>query len=230
MESQGILHRDLKPQNVLMCGGVPKYADFGLARSANTVSSDSSGVLRIVTATGLTAHVVTRWYRSPEVSEQEVLPLTEPPAYSGKLDMFSLACIINELFVATWCAKCFGVLFPSNGDKHESRAGVDHVEMIKAIVGHPATATTAAVSGTLRSKVPNMPDILFDLFKRMLSVNPADRPTPRQALTHSYFEGATIQAEPTQRALVLSVDTGDKKVPALKAIFAELMSEFNPVK
>lgn len=28
----GVLHRDLKPPNVLFCGGVPKVADFGLGK------------------------------------------------------------------------------------------------------------------------------------------------------------------------------------------------------
>ena len=59
--SMGVMHRDLKPQNILVSTNVVdptlriKIADFGLAR-AFTPSKRQ-----------LTIEVVTRWYRAPEI-------------------------------------------------------------------------------------------------------------------------------------------------------------------
>ncbi|KAJ1347009.1 Cyclin-dependent kinase 2 [Parelaphostrongylus tenuis] len=51
-----VLHRDLKPQNLLVNnGGVIKLADFGLARNFS------------ITSRVYTHEVVTLWYRAPEV-------------------------------------------------------------------------------------------------------------------------------------------------------------------
>ncbi|GAA4610534.1 hypothetical protein GCM10023195_43550 [Actinoallomurus liliacearum] len=41
----GVLHRDLKPGNVMVLGGVPKIIDFGIARDAGTEEATQPGVL-----------------------------------------------------------------------------------------------------------------------------------------------------------------------------------------
>lgn len=55
--SVGVLHRDLKPQNLLIDqNGKIKIADFGLAKQVHTPKFN-------------THEVVTLWYRCPEVSQ-----------------------------------------------------------------------------------------------------------------------------------------------------------------
>ncbi|XP_028968891.1 cyclin-dependent kinase 1-like [Galendromus occidentalis] len=75
-----IMHRDLKPQNILVNNdGSLKIADFGLARSFS------------VPVRVYTHEVVTLWYRAPEV-------LLGSPRYCTPVDIWSVGCIFAELF------------------------------------------------------------------------------------------------------------------------------------
>ncbi|XP_055967790.1 cyclin-dependent kinase 15 isoform X2 [Sorex fumeus] len=77
---QHVLHRDLKPQNLLISHlGELKLADFGLARAKSVPSQTYS------------SEVVTLWYRPPDA----LLGATE---YSFELDMWGAGCIFIEMF------------------------------------------------------------------------------------------------------------------------------------
>ncbi|KAL9264718.1 Cyclin-dependent kinase B1-1-like protein [Drosera capensis] len=77
--SHGVLHRDLKPQNLLVDKekGIVKIADLGLGR-AFTVPVKS-----------YTHEIVTLWYRAPEV-------LLGSTHYSTGVDMWSVGCIFGR--------------------------------------------------------------------------------------------------------------------------------------
>ncbi|XP_044160584.1 cyclin-dependent kinase 15 isoform X2 [Bufo gargarizans] len=76
---QHILHRDLKPQNLLISYlGELKLADFGLARAKSIPSQTYS------------SEVVTLWYRPPDV----LLGATD---YSSDLDIWGAGCIFIEM-------------------------------------------------------------------------------------------------------------------------------------
>lgn len=77
--SHRVLHRDLKPQNLLIDkDGNLKLADFGLARAFG------------VPLRTYTHEVVTLWYRSPEI-------LLGGRQYSTGVDMWSAGCIFAEM-------------------------------------------------------------------------------------------------------------------------------------
>ncbi|KAJ2722889.1 Cyclin-dependent kinase catalytic subunit [Coemansia sp. Benny D115] len=77
--SRRTLHRDLKPQNLLIDqSGMLKIADFGLGRAFGVP-------LRVYTH-----EVVTLWYRSPEI-------LMGSQHYSIGMDMWSVGCIFAEM-------------------------------------------------------------------------------------------------------------------------------------
>ncbi|XP_064116114.1 cyclin-dependent kinase 14-like isoform X5 [Macrobrachium nipponense] len=74
-----ILHRDIKPQNLLISEiGELKIADFGLARAKSVPSHTYSH------------EVVTLWYRPPDV-------LMGSTDYSTSLDMWGVGCIFSEM-------------------------------------------------------------------------------------------------------------------------------------
>ncbi|OXC70208.1 cyclin-dependent kinase 1 [Cryptococcus neoformans] len=74
-----ILHRDLKPQNLLINkSGDLKIGDFGLARAFG------------IPLRTYTHEVVTLWYRAPEV-------LLGSRHYSTAIDMWSVGCIVAEM-------------------------------------------------------------------------------------------------------------------------------------
>ena len=79
--AQGIVHRDMKPENALLSGNHVWVADFGLARALNTAASQE------LTASGFS--VGSPRYVSPEQAADD--------AVDGRSDIYSLACVIYEM-------------------------------------------------------------------------------------------------------------------------------------
>jgi serine/threonine-protein kinase len=80
---QGVIHRDVKPANILLAAGHALVADFGIARALTGGSQDSS-----ITTSGTV--VGTPAYMSPEQTSGE-------PALDGRSDQYSLACVLWEM-------------------------------------------------------------------------------------------------------------------------------------
>jgi len=81
---QGIIHRDVKPENILMAGDHAFLTDFGVARLAA-----GSGEARL-TETGLA--VGTPAYMSPE-------QIGASSTLDGRSDIYSLGCVLYEMLV-----------------------------------------------------------------------------------------------------------------------------------
>ena len=89
-----VLHRDLKPQNLLInMDGQLKLADFGLARAFG------------IPVRSLTHEVVTLWYRAPDV-------LMGSKHYNTSVDMWSVGCIFAEMITGR-------PLFPGTSEKDQ---------------------------------------------------------------------------------------------------------------
>ena len=79
---QGIVHRDMKPENVMLYEGEAMVMDFGIAKAVSAAGSET------LTQTGMM--VGTPAYVSPEQAAGDV-------NLDGKSDQYSLACVLYEM-------------------------------------------------------------------------------------------------------------------------------------
>jgi serine/threonine-protein kinase len=81
---QGVVHRDIKPGNILLSRGHALIADFGIAKAVDAASGGDA----TATATGLT--VGTPRYMSPEQAAGAV-------EVDGRSDVYALGCVLWEM-------------------------------------------------------------------------------------------------------------------------------------
>ena len=79
--AQGVVHRDIKPDNIMLAGDQVLVADFGVARAVSEVAEK-------LTATGMI--VGTPTYMSPEQASGD-------KAIDGRSDIFALGCVVYEM-------------------------------------------------------------------------------------------------------------------------------------
>jgi len=165
-----ILHRDLKPQNLLInMGGELKLADFGLARAFG------------IPVRNYTHEVVTLWYRAPDV-------LMGSRKYSTSVDIWSVGCIFAEMVNGR-------PLFPGSSESDQLMKifkvlGTPNIEEWPGMAELPEYKTDFPIySGVSLKKVVRALDpVGMDLLQRMLEYDPLRRISAEAALRHAYFK------------------------------------------
>lgn len=172
--SHRILHRDLKPQNLLINKhNNLKLADFGLARAFG------------IPMRTYTHEVVTLWYRAPEV-------LLGSRHYSTGVDMWSVGCIFAEMVLKGMplfpgdseidqIFKIFRILGTPN---EENWPGVRQLPDYKGTFPQWSTQDLARI-------VPELDEDGIDFLTQMLTYDSAKRISAKRALIHPYFADYT---------------------------------------
>lgn len=164
--SNCILHRDLKPQNLLMSGEQLKIADFGLSRFIT------------FTEAPVTPVVQTLWYRAPE--------LLLGTCYSEKIDVWSVGCIFGEMINGI-------PIFPGANQVDQLWSifkvlGTPDQKTWPEFVGFKGfNSFPVWQSVNFKDLFPVLSENGIDFIKKVLEVNPAKRITAHQALNHVYF-------------------------------------------
>ena len=83
---RGIVHRDIKPDNVLLTGGSAVVTDFGIAKALSAARTDAPGG----TLTQIGTSIGTPAYMSPEQAAAD-------PATDHRTDIYSFGCLAYEL-------------------------------------------------------------------------------------------------------------------------------------
>jgi len=169
-----ILHRDLKPQNLLIDSKLQmKIADFGLARSYT------------VPVPKYTHEVVTVWYRPPEI----LLGCTH---YSVPVDIWSIGCIIAEM--ATGAPLFAGDSEIDTIFKVFQKMGTPTVEEWPGLMELPMFKPTFPKwtrKGweNIRNTAAQVGPEGMDLLDKLMMYDPRRRISARSALSHPYFDG-----------------------------------------
>jgi len=167
-----ILHRDLKPQNLLIDSRMRlKIADFGLARAYT------------IPVPKYTHEVVTVWYRPPEI-------LLGSALYSVPVDMWSVGCILGEMATGT-------PLFMGDSEidtifKVFQKLGTPTVEEWPGLANLPdfkATFPKWKAKGwdNIRNTKAQVGTQGIDLLEKLMMYDPKKRKSARTALQHPYF-------------------------------------------
>jgi cyclin-dependent kinase 2 len=166
--SNRVIHRDIKPQNVLLgSDGVIKLADFGLARALSMGSE------------ALTHEVITLWYRAPEI-------LLGQKDYSLPVDIWSVGCIFAEMIMKV-------PIFAGDSEIDQ----IFKIFQIMGTPTLHTWANGCTLQNyqptfpmwkpqPLSSIVKNLDPSGLDLLSRMLVLNPSNRINARNALRHVY--------------------------------------------
>ncbi|AAW42218.1 hypothetical protein CNBC5500 [Cryptococcus deneoformans B-3501A] len=171
-----ILHRDLKPQNLLINkSGDLKIGDFGLARAFG------------IPLRTYTHEVVTLWYRAPEV-------LLGSRHYSTAIDMWSVGCIVAEMATRQ-------PLFPGDSEIDEifrifRVLGTPDEDVWPGVRGLPDYKPTFPQwhPVELADVVKGFEADGLDLIAQTLVYDPAHRISAKRALQHPYFDTVNLSA------------------------------------
>eukprot|EP00397_Hematodinium_sp_SG-2012_P009233 GEMP01009310.1.p1 GENE.GEMP01009310.1~~GEMP01009310.1.p1 ORF type:complete len:421 (+),score=83.14 GEMP01009310.1:23-1264(+) len=264
----GIMHRDLKPANILVnLACTVKICDFGLARTFKEaivpenmnheefegVTDFPQGGMKLKRV--LTRHVVTRWYRAPEL----ILLMED---YSEAVDVWSLGCILAELLgmlesvKPKWSDR--GAIFPGTScfplSPRQSKGkgvikSVDQLQVIFQMLGTPAPAETKhlgveavkyiqtkykPIRGFGFGAYKSVGDDGVHLLQKLLEFSPSKRISMEDATKHAFFRNCAEKYKFATRSdtepITLPFDNSNLEEVELRELFFAEAARFQSSK
>lgn len=198
LKQRSIIHADINPANILLLDGRAKLCDFGLS------------ILMIKDLEAIYPIVCNFMYRAPEIFHEKT--------YDTAVDIWSLGCVLVGLITGRR-------LFAHMDDVGPlSNWASDNNQELKTITSFPNKGET------YRSDFLNMPkkyDVLVNLAKSMLNIDPTKRPSALEILQSEvlgeyipvkynmlYVEGLSVQkTEMISARRIMAVKLNIDKVP-----------------
>jgi serine/threonine protein kinase/dipeptidyl aminopeptidase/acylaminoacyl peptidase len=165
----GVIHRDVKPENILLYRSEPMVADFGIALAASSAGRER------LTETGLS--LGTPAYMSPEQASAS-------PKLDARSDQYSLACVVYEMLAGE--PPYTGPTAQAIIAKRLSEP-VPHLSTVRAVPGSVELAVTRALAKSPADRFPSVAAFVAALEHR----ERGRRVSPRMA---ALVGGATVLA------------------------------------
>ena len=188
LHSHKVLHRDIKPQNILIKDEslVVKLTDFGLSR------------IYSIPIRSYTKEVLTLWYRAPEM----MLGIGN---YGVGLDMWSLGCVFAEFFFKrplfhgdSEIDQLYKIMQVFGTFNELSMPGYKVIPYFNKDL--PYWKGVGLRYYVNKKTVIPFDDIAFDLLEKMLDINPNKRITCKEALLHPFFNDVVCSCTYTENS------------------------------
>lgn len=158
---RGVVHRDIKPDNVMLSGGAAVVTDFGIAKAVT--AAQGAGTSGIVTQSG--SGIGTPAYMAPEQAIGD-------PSTDHRADIYSFGCLAYELFAG----------HPPFEGKAVHDVIAAHIQTQPVPIEEAGTDVSADVARLITRCLEKLPDARPQAAQELLPYLDTFRPKPLTAI------------------------------------------------